>query len=165
MPWINCGISPPVLLLSDATAGFKKAEVIFVPQLANQIWDQKKLKSGFDGFGIGMLKDIDHAEGIVVLKEEMIGDKLFFAAVSVEKKERLRAPDGTHPPATLGYLAFQAEDKFVLLSNQIVTLPGQKHTPEAHIEKLKQEIVEFSKTFEFGPTPAPPIEKPAPAGS
>lgn len=149
----------------NATAGFIKAEVMFVPELAHKTWNKELLKHGFDGFGIGILKDVDYARGITVLKEEMVGDKMFFAAVSVDKMGTLRAPDGSYPSATRGYLAFQAKDKLVLLSNQVVTLPGQMHTPEAHIDKLKREILEFSKTFEFGAIPERPAKKPAPTGS
>ena len=62
--------------------------------------------------------------------------------------------------STRGHLIFQDKDKLVVLSNQKVTLPGQKHTPKKHVEKLKADILEFRKTFEFGSIPTfPTTEK------
>ena len=124
-----------------------------MPEIEKKTLDEKALKDAFEGFGIGILKTVDNAQGIEVLKEEMMVGNMFFAAISVEKMSVLSVP------STRGYLVFQDKDKLVLLSNQEVTLPGQKHTPKKHIEKLKNDILEFKKTFEFGPIPYPPTEK------
>ena len=92
------------------------------------------------------------AQGIKVIKEEMLEDDLFFAAISIDKMSVLKV-NRHYVPSTRGYLIFQNKDKLAVLSNQLVTLPRQKHEPEKHVEKLKQEILEFKKTFEFGPSP------------
>lgn len=61
--------------------------------------------------------------------------------------------NGQYVPFTRGYLIFQDKDKLAVLSNQIVIVPGQRHEPEKHVERLKRDILEFRKTFEFGLTP------------
>lgn len=139
-------------------ANFKKAEIALIPGLEKESLDKKALKHAFDGFGIEILKVVDNAQGIEILNEEMI-DGMFFAAISVEKMSVLKTPDGEHASSTRGYLVFQDMDKLVVLSNQKVTLPGQNHAPKQHIEYLKQEILNFRKTFEFGSIPIPFIEK------
>lgn len=138
---------------------FKKAEIIFLPGLEKRTWGEKEFKDVFEDFGIGILKSVDNAQGIIVLKEEMLGNNVFFAAISVEKMSVLKSPNGQHVPSTRGYLIFQDKDKVAVLSNQLVTLPGQKHEPKKHVEKLKQEILEFRETFEFGAIPESVIEK------
>jgi len=140
----------------SAKAAFKKAEVLFMPGLEKKNLDEKALKDAFDGFGIGILKTVDNAQGIGILKEEMVADNMFFAAISVAKMSVVRTPNGKYLSSTRGYLVFQDKDKLVVLSNQEVTLPGQKHTPKKHVEKLKNDILEFRKTFEFGPIPISP---------
>lgn len=143
----------------NALADFKKAEIIFLPGLEGKISGEKELKDAFEGFGIGILKSVDNAQGIKVLKEEMLEDNMFFAVISIDKMSVLKAPSGQHVRSTRGYLIFQDKDKLAVLSNQLVTLPGQIHEPKKHVEKLKREILEFRKTFEFGPIPESVIEK------
>jgi hypothetical protein len=65
----------------------------------------------------------------------------------------LRTPDGKHLASTRGYLLFQKEDKLVVLSKQEITLPEEPHIPQKHISALKKDILDFRKTFEFGPVP------------
>jgi hypothetical protein len=143
----------------NALSDFKKAEILFFPGLEKKTWGEKELKGAFERFGIGILKSVDTAQGINVLKEEMLGDNMFFAAISVEKMSVLKSPNGQHVPSTRGYLIFQDKDKLAVLSNQLVTLPGQRHEPKKHVERLKREILEFRKTFEFGAIPESVIEK------
>lgn len=137
-------------------ADFKKAEIIFLPDLCQKSPDEKELKYAFESFGLEILKRVDNAQGIEILKEEMLGNDMFFAAISIQKMSVLEFPNGQRVPSTRGYLIFQDKDKLAILSNQVVTLPGQRHEPKKHIERLKQEILEFRKTFEFGPTPLCP---------
>ena len=143
----------------NALADFKKAEILLLPGLEKKTSDEKKLKSVFESFGLGILRTVDNAQGIEILKEEMLGDDMFFAAISVQKMSVLESPNGQRLPATRGYLIFQDKDKLAVLSNQLVTLSGQRHEPKKHIEKLKREILEFRKTFEFGAIPESVIEK------
>lgn len=132
---------------------FKHAEVFFFPKLANQIPDRNSLKYAFESFGIGILKELDNAEGIEILCEDMIDD-MFFAVISIQRMSVLKDANGKSMPATRGYLVFRKKDKLVLLSNQMVTLPGHKHVPAQFIEPLKQEILNFRKTFELGAIPS-----------
>ncbi len=145
----------------NAVADFKKAEVLFMPGIEKKTLDEKALKDAFEGFGIGILKTVDNAQGIEVLKEEMMAGNMFFAAISVEKMSVLKASNGRYMSSTRGYLIFQDKDKLVVLSNQEVTLPGKKHTPKKHVEKLKNDILEFRKTFEFGLIPISPTTEKA----
>lgn len=137
----------------DSKSNNIKAEVMFTPQLKENKLDHTALKDAFNRFGINLLEIIDHAEGIEILKEEMINNEMFIAFISINKMAVLQDTNGKHPPATRGYLIFQADDKLVVLSNQYVTEPGSAHKPRSHIEKLKKEILDFKKTFEFGPIP------------
>lgn len=132
---------------------FKKAEVIFTPSLENKKLDKPDLRDAFDSFGIGILKTVDSAEGIEILVEEMVENNMLFVSISIEKMAVLRASNGKFKSSTRGYLVFQDRDKLILLSNQKVTPPGQKHTPKQHMEWLKKDILEFRKTFEFGDLP------------
>lgn len=141
----------------SSRAHFKKAEIMFMPGLEKKTLNQEDLKDAFESFGIGILKTVDNAQGIEILNEEMIND-MFFAAISVEKMSVLKSSNGKYMSSTRGYLIFQDKDKLIVLSNQKVTLPGQKHTPKQHIEKLKQDILNFRKTFEFGAIPVTSIE-------
>ncbi len=136
----------------NSIGDFKHAETMFLRKLRDKVLDGEALKRGFESFGIGILKEVDNAQGIEILREEMI-DNLFFAAISIGRTSVLRSANGEHPSATRGYLVFQNKDKLVILSNQLVTPQGQKHIPQKHVERLKSEILEFKKTFEFGPTP------------
>ena len=138
----------------NSQADFIKAEVLFTPTLENRILDKSDLKDAFESFGIGILKEVDHAQGIEILKEEMIDEATFFAAISVERMAVLIASNGKYMSSTRGYLIFQEGDKLVLLSNQKVTIPGQKHDPKTHIEMLKKDLLEFRKTFELNLTPS-----------
>ncbi len=135
----------------SSKANFKKAEVAFTPTLKKL--DRKALREVFDGLGIGILKTVDHAQGIEVLKEEMIENYMLFVAISIQKMAVLRDLNGNYMSSTRGYLVFQDKDKLVVLSNQEVTLAGQRHVPNNYIDKLKGDILEFRKTFEFGPVP------------
>ncbi len=147
----------------SSTANFKKAEILFSPALENKRFDREDLHDAFTNFGIGILKDVDNAQDIEILQEEMIEDNMLFVAVSIGKMSVLRIC-GQYPSSTRGYLVFKNKDKLILLSNQEVTLPGNKHTPQEHVEKLKQDILEFSKTFEYGSSAAQPVEKTKPQG-
>lgn len=135
----------------DPMANFKKVEVLIFPEDWKPKDEKQHLKSSFDTFGIGILKTVDSALGVKILKEEMIGDSILFTIVSIEKMSVLRDSNGNYTSSTRGYLVFQNENKLVLLSNQIVTPYEQKHTPEKHIEKLQQSILDFKKTFELNP--------------
>lgn len=130
---------------------FKKAEIIFLP--GDKTLSEEGLKEAFKLFGIGILKTVDSAEGIKILKEEMDGDNMFFASISVDKMSVLTAPNGEYMASTRLYLVFQEKDKLVVLSNQRVTLPGQVHDPKLHVKKLKKDILDFRETFKFGLTP------------
>ncbi len=138
----------------DLAAHFKKAEVFFFPILAEFKLDKTALRDGFDGMGIGILKSVDDAKGIIILKEEMVDDNMLFVAISIDKMSVLKGPDGKHLPSTRGHLIFQENDKLVLLSNQEITPLGQKHTPKKHIENLRKDLLKFRATFEFGSIPA-----------
>jgi hypothetical protein len=138
----------------DSEGNFKKAEVIFDPGLEKRRLDEAALKIVFNNFGIGILENVDDAEGIEILEEEMINGYMYFVAISIKKMSVLIASNGEHMSSTRGYLVFQDKDKYVLLSNQEVTLPEQLHNPKKHLKKLKREILEFRKTFEFGSSPA-----------
>jgi hypothetical protein len=149
----------------NAIGDFKKVEVvflpekvIFLPEFKNKNPNKKSLKDAFEIFGIGILKKVDNAEEIELLSEELVGDNLFFAAISVKRMSVLKTPIGQHMSSTRGYLLFQVKDKLVILSNQRVTLPSQRHIPKNHTEKLKQDILEFKKTFELDPSPISTIE-------
>jgi hypothetical protein len=132
---------------------FKKAEVFFIPTVRKDL-DREALKDAFDRFGLGILKTVDDAQGVVILKEEIVENNILFIAISIGKTSFLRAPNKEYMSSTRGYLIFQEDDKLVMLSNQEVTLPWEKHTPKMHVEKLKRDILEFRKTFEFGSIPA-----------
>jgi len=134
------------------TSDFTKAEIMFMPWLENINLDKKALKDFFEGFGIGVLTKVDNAIGIESLSEEMIDD-MFFTTVSIRKMSVLRTEDGRYMSSTRGYLIFSDKDKLVILSNQICTLPGQKHTPFLYRKKLRQRILDFRKTFKFGSIP------------
>jgi hypothetical protein len=136
-------------ILSD----FKEATITFMPELENQTLGKEELRKAFKDAGITFLKTVDKAQGIEILKEEMVEDNMFFAAVSVEKTPLVISPEGDYMASTRGYLIFQIKDKLVILINQRVTPPGHKHNPKWHIEKLKQDILEFRKTFEFSSIP------------
>ncbi len=133
---------------------FIKAEIFFLPSLEKENLDKRAFKDIFESFGIGILKEVDNAEGIEYLREEITEDNMFFSAISIKKMSVLKTSSGESMASTRDYLLFKDKDKLVMLSNQKVTLPGQKHIPEKHIEKLRREIFEFKTTFKFGPIPA-----------
>ena len=137
----------------NSMGDFKKAEVLFLPGFEKINLEHKALKDCFDRFGIGILKTVDQAQGIEILKEEMVDDMLF-VAISIEKMSVLRAQNGAYLSSTRGYLVFQEKDKLVVLSTQKVTLPEEQHAPKRHIERLRKNALDFRKTFEFGLIPA-----------
>ena len=69
---------------------------MFMPGLEKKTLNREDLKDAFESFGIGLLTEVDHAQGIEVLTKEMIGDRMFFAAISVKKMAVLRASDGKY---------------------------------------------------------------------
>jgi hypothetical protein len=140
------------------TGKFKTAEVIFMPGAEKKILDKNDLKDWFERLGIGILKDVDHAQGIEILTEELVDENMLFVAISVAKNSFLKTNNGEFIPSTRGYLVFQDGDKVAVLSNQILTLLLEPHTPRKHIETLKKDILDFRKTFEFGPLPQLPTE-------
>ncbi len=129
---------------------FKKAEVVFLPGLEAT---EKLLKKIFDDFAIDILEKVDHAEGIEILQHEMQKDNLLFTAISIPKMSVLTDSYGNSLSSTRSYLTFIERDMVVLLSNQYVTPFNEKHDPQIHIKNLKQDILDFRKTFEFGATP------------
>ncbi len=137
---------------------FKKAEILLLPALKKGTFGEKELKKAFDDFGIKILEVVDNAQGIKVLKEEMLEDGAFFTVISIDRMSVLSLGEGHYPSSTRGYLIFQENDKLVVLTNQLVTRLGKKHEPEKHVEKLKQEILEFRNTFEFGAIPQSVVE-------
>jgi hypothetical protein len=137
----------------NAVGDFQQAMVIFMPGIEEKNLDEKALQHAFEAFGIGILKTVDQAQGIKVLQEEMMSGNMFFAAISVEKTSVLKAANGRHMSSTRGYLVFQDKDKLVVLITQKVTPLNQQHTPEKHIDKLTNDVLEFKKTFKFGPIP------------
>jgi hypothetical protein len=149
----------------NSIANFKKAELLFIPELEKKKLGQKAFKDAFNYFGIEILKTVDHAQGIEILREEMVAENMFFVAISVEKMSVLRTSMGEYMSSTRGYLVFQDKDKLVILSNQETTFPGEEHTPKKHIEKLKKDILSFRKTFEFGRIPESVIQKAEMTGS
>lgn len=159
-------IAQDALLDQVACVGFynhmadhKKAEIFLFPGLEKKTSDEKDLKRAFQSFGVGILKSVDQAQGVEILTEEMLDGGMFFALVSVQKISFLKYPNGQPMPVTRGYLVFQHKDKLALLSNQLVTLSGQKHEPMKHMKWLKREILAFQKTFEFGAIPESVLEK------
>ncbi|HAB98198.1 MAG TPA: hypothetical protein DCE71_00015, partial [Parachlamydiales bacterium] len=137
---------------------FKKAEITCLPGLKKGAFGKKELQKAFEDFGISVLEFIDDAEGVKVLKAEMLEDGSFFGVISIDKMCVLVSEKEQHFSSTRGYLIFQDNDKLVMLSNQLVTCVGKKHEPERHLEKLKQEILEFRNTFEFGAIPQSAID-------
>jgi|GEM_PF-6906809 hypothetical protein len=134
----------------NGAGSFVKAEILIIPGIKNRALGKDDFKGVFDDFAMGILKTVDHAKDVVILKEEMLGaEHALFMAVSVRKMTFLKSSCGKYMPATRGYLVYQENDKFVILSNQIPTLPGQKHIPRNHLPKLKEELLEFKKTCEF----------------
>ena len=125
----------------NSKGNFKKAEVVVVADDMKHS-DEKALKKAFNHFGTGTLKLIDNAQGIEILKEEMITDKILFVAISVEKMLALNI----HSPCAMGYLVFQEENKLVLLSNKEIKIP-QKMKINDMIENLKKDLLEFKDTF------------------
>jgi len=140
----------------NSFGSFKKAEMIMLPKIKKPL-EEKDLRDVFESFGIGILKKVDNAQGIEILQEEMLEGDMFFVALSVKEMSVLRSPTGQYMSSTRGYLAFQEQNNIVLLSNQIATLPGKAHIPKNHIQKLKQEILEFRHSFEFHPRPSTEI--------
>jgi len=130
---------------------FKRVEVVVVPKFKELILDEADLRRGFESFGVNILRKVDHAEGIEILHEEMLGEDTFFVAISVDRMSVLRFRD-RHIPSTRGYLLFQEGNRLVVLCHQIVTLPWEQHTPKHHISKLKEGVLDFRKTFIFEPS-------------
>ena len=60
----------------NARGDFKKAEILFIPELEKKTLGETALKDAFKGFGIGLLKSVHNAQGITILKEEMLGDDI-----------------------------------------------------------------------------------------
>lgn len=135
----------------DSIGNFRKAEVIFIPGLKTKALSKKQLKAAFENFGIGILKDVDNAQGIDILSEKFLEKDTLFTTVSIKKMSVLRAADGTCLSSTRGYLVFQEKDKLVLLSSQVTTPPGEEHSPKMHLDRIKAEILEFKNSFEFDP--------------
>lgn len=130
---------------------FQKAEIIFIPEIKNKTMEKKDLEKMFESFGIGILEEVDHAEGIEILKKEMIGDKMLFAALSIKKMSIAKDADDNHLSSTRSYLVYQEHEKIVLLSNQILTPHGIPHTPKSYVKPLREDILAFQKTFDFVP--------------
>jgi hypothetical protein len=84
-------------------ASFKNVEVLFMPGLEKKSLEREALKDAFDVVGIGILKTVDNAQGIEILTEEMVGNALFFSAISVEKMSVLKARNGEYMSSTRGY--------------------------------------------------------------
>jgi len=151
-------IAQDTLLEHSAYAGFyssegnfKRVEVAFIPMLGEKVVNKNALQKAIENTPL-ILKTVEHPQGVKNVHEEMIDDMLF-EVISIEKLPSLKTPNGEYMPTTRGHLVFKEKDKLVMLTNQIVTLPGQEHTPKQHIEILKQDILKFRKTFEFGPIP------------
>lgn len=134
----------------NSKGNFQKVEIILTGM--EKKFSNEELKKFFDDFGIDILKTVDNAKDIEILEEEILGGKSLFVAISIKKMSVLKSKDGRYMSSTRGYLAFQENDKLVLLSNQEVTPPGRKHFPRRNINKLKKELLEFRNTFEFGST-------------
>jgi len=143
----------------DTVSNYKKAEILLLPGLEERNLDRKDLKKIFDLFAINILKTVDNAIGLEVLSEELLENNLLFLAISIGKMSVLKNSNGKYPSATRGYVVFQDKDKVVLLSIQQITPYAQNHNPKKHIGSLKKGVLEFKKTFEFGPIPKSSIEK------
>ncbi|MBS0622195.1 MAG: hypothetical protein JSR80_04465 [Verrucomicrobia bacterium] len=135
----------------DAVGNYKRADVF---DLGWEKLDGKVLKEAFEAFGIEALEAFEEAKGIERLSEEMIGDEMFFVALSIKNTGLLKEFYGRDMPSTRGYLVFQDGDKLILLVNQRVTLTGKSQAPGQHEEDLKNELLNFKKTFEFDLVPA-----------
>ncbi|MBS0622671.1 MAG: hypothetical protein JSR80_06920 [Verrucomicrobia bacterium] len=82
----------------------------------------------------------------------MIGDTTLFVLISIERTGLFKQIWGEYVPSTRGYLLFQEHDKLVILSQIEPTMPGERHTPGKHKEKLKSELLKFRETFDFNPS-------------
>lgn len=134
---------------------FKQAEIMFLRDANGFRFDTKeKLKMAFESMGLTMLDMVYKAENIEILQEEMIGDDVLFVALSSLVKMY-----GNPLHVTRSYLAFQKDDKLVLLANQRATVSGEDHTPKKHIEGLREDLLNFKSSFTFGPTPPPSVKK------
>lgn len=145
----------------NSIGDFKKAEVMFLPGFEEKNLSPKAIRVAFDSFVIGILKEVDNAQGIEILKEEELENNVLFMAISIEKMSVLTDLNGRYLSCTRGYLVYQNKDKMVILSSQDVTLYGQEHIPKKHIENLKKSVLGFRDTFEFGSIPKLSIEKAA----
>lgn len=137
----------------DSAGNFKKAKVLFDLGLEKKSFDEETHKLVCNRLRTGILDAEEALEGVDVLAEEMINGYMYFVAISIKKVLALTSSNGEHMSSTRGYLTFVDKDKYVLLSNQEVSLPGKRHNPKNQIKKLKREILEFRKTFEFGSMP------------
>ncbi|MBS0621362.1 MAG: hypothetical protein JSR80_00155 [Verrucomicrobia bacterium] len=133
-------------IFSDSLGNYKRADVF---DLGWEKLDGKVLKEVFEAYGIETLKMFEEAKGIERLSEEMIGDDMFFVALSIKNTGLLKGFYGRDMPSTRGYLVFQHDNKLILLVNQRVTLTGKSQAPGQHEEDLKNELLNFKKTFAF----------------
>lgn len=133
----------------NSDACFKKAEILFPPRIDREDMNKIDRRDIFNRFGINILKEVDNALDVKILYEEDL-EEAYFVAISIRKMSVLKSACGKYLSSTRGYLVFEDNDTVALLSNQITTLPGQKHMPKYHIEKLKREILEFRESFKFG---------------
>ncbi|MBS0621483.1 MAG: hypothetical protein JSR80_00780 [Verrucomicrobia bacterium] len=138
-------------IFADSAGNYKRADIY---DLGWEQLDEKALKEAFEACGIETLEMFEEAKGIERLSEEMIGDDMFFVALSIKNTGLLKGFYGRDMPLTRGYLVFQHDDKLILLVNQRVTLTGKSQPPGQHEEDLKNELLEFKKTFEFDLVPA-----------
>ncbi len=154
-------IAQDVLMDFAACVGFynrkgdaKHVEILFMPpDFALKGLDEKGLKRDFQLFAIKVIKDVDNAQDIEILSEEMIDEKTLFVSMSIGKTDVLKNAEGNHLSTTRCYLVFCVKDSVVYLSNQKATQYGLEHNPQSHVPQLKSEILEFRKTLEFAGAP------------
>lgn len=141
----------------NSDGDFQRAEMII---LANdkRVLNNQELETFFYDLGIGILETVDDAKGIEILQKEVINENILFFALSIQSTCYFHSL-----PLTRGYLAFQEKDKLVLLCSQLVTMPGESHKPELHIQKLKEDLFAFKDTFEFDLTSVPDENEETPA--
>lgn len=130
---------------------FNKIEIIKSPGIEKRDTSKEILKGAFDCFVIGILNEVDHAEGINILSEEVLeieGCQVLFVAISVKKTD-FSKKDGQNFELTRGHLIYVEKDKVVVLSNQIASLQPSKEDHKNKIALLKEEILRFMKSVSF----------------
>lgn len=135
-----------IVAFYDCSGSFKKIEIFNFPQIKDKTFN---LKMAFETFGISILKEVDHAEGIEILKEESNIEEGLFVVISIKKMSVLKSENGKNIEAVRGYLIYQENEKLIMISNQIISSSQEKHILQNNIEELKNGVLEFRKSLKF----------------